>query len=53
MLCLSYGLDCVTYSGDREEIWVPLCTHTQAYPLPQHDEDDERDDSKDHQGQDG
>lgn len=27
--------------------------HLQAHLLPQHDEDDERDDSKDHQGQDG
>lgn len=27
--------------------------HPQAYLLPQHDEDDERDDGKDHQGQDG
>lgn len=27
VLCLSYGLDCVTFSGDQEGIRVPPCTH--------------------------
>jgi hypothetical protein len=40
---MPFGSDCVTPRGN-----MGTTLHPQAYLLPQHDEDDERDDGKDH-----